>query len=191
MPLIEHIGNSKVEIGDYTYGFNNLTVHQWGEGANLTLGKYCSIGHNVTIFLGGDHRTDWITTYPFGHTHREVFGGEDIVGHPATKGNIVIGNDVWLGADCKIMAGITIGDGAVIAGSAVVVKDVESYSIVGGNPAKHLKYRFDPEIIILLSELSWWNLPVETVKTITHNLCSKPTKESLQNLIHNTKRKIQ
>jgi acetyltransferase-like isoleucine patch superfamily enzyme len=179
---VKHIGNSRIEVGDYTYGFNGVTVHQWGEGASLTLGKYCSIGYNVTIFLGGDHRTDWITTYPFGHTHREVFG-EGIVGHPASKGNIVIGNDVWLGADCKIMAGITIGDGAVIAGSAVVVKDVEPYSIVGGNPGKHLKYRFEPNIVELLKELKWWDLPVETVKSITQDLCSAPTEELLKNLI--------
>jgi acetyltransferase-like isoleucine patch superfamily enzyme len=183
MPSTRYIGNSKIEVGDYTYNDTSIAIYQWGEGASLTIGKYCSIGHSVTVFLGGDHRTDWATTYPFGHANRDVFGGEDIVGHPKTNGDVRIGNDVWLGADCKIMSGITIGDGAVIAGSAVVVKDVEPYSIVGGNPAKHLKYRFDPTVVDLLKELSWWNLPAETVKTIIHGLCAAPTEKSIRSLI--------
>ncbi len=81
------------------------------------------------------------------------------------------------------MSGVTIGDGAVIAGSAVVVKDVEPYSVVGGNPARLLKYRFSPDIIAQLMRLAWWNLPPETVKLITSELCSAPTPQLVQSLI--------
>lgn len=184
MSFHRRIGNSDINVGDFSYGHEQLHIHQWGEGASLTVGKYCSFGHNITVFLGGDHRTDWITTYPFGHINRQIFGGEDIVGHPKSNGNIVIGNDVWVGADSKIMAGVTIGDGAVIAGSALVVKDVEPYSIVGGNPAKHIKYRFDDNILNLLKKLAWWDLTVNDVKNITKELCSTPTVETVQRLVN-------
>lgn len=186
MPQYKTIGNSTIKVGDFTYGHDGLHIHQWGEGAALTIGKFCSIGHNVTIFLGGDHRTDWITTYPFGHVNAQYFGNP-VIGHPKTKGNITIGNDVWIGADSKIMSGVTIGDGAIIAGSAVVVKDVESYSIVGGNPAKFLKYRFDQLIITLLKELAWWDLPINSIKEIIKDLCSSPSEELLNTLIKNNK----
>ena len=153
--ISRNVGESRVEIGDFTYGDNELKIRQWGEGASLTIGKYCSIGDGIEIFLGGDHRVDWITTYPFGHTNQAVFNNFAGVGHPQSKGNVVIGNDVWLGSSCKIMSGVSIGDGAVIGGSAVVVKDVAPYSIVGGNPAKLLKYRFDNNTITLLLKLRW------------------------------------
>jgi acetyltransferase-like isoleucine patch superfamily enzyme len=182
MTTHQRIGDSDIFVDSFTYGHELLNILQWNEGATLTIGKYCSIAHPVTIFLGGDHRTDWITTYPFGHIHGSQFG-DPMPGHPKTKGNVIIGNDVWIGADSKIMSGVTIGDGAVIAGSAVVVKDVEPYSVVGGNPAKLLKYRFSPDIIAQLRRLAWWNLPPETVKLITRELCTAPTPQLVQSLI--------
>lgn len=84
--------------------------------------------------MGGNHRTDWLTTYPFGHIHKDIFTNFSGVGHPATKGSVVIGNDVWIGTNVTIMSGVSIGDGAVIANNSHVVKDVLPYSIVGGNP---------------------------------------------------------
>ena len=143
------LGNSLVKIGAFTYGFENISIKQWNEGAALTIGKFCSIGPNITIFLGGNHRTDWITTFPFGHIFTEQLGGHSIEGHPITNGEVLIGNDVWIGYGATIMSGIKIGDGAVISANATVVKDVKPYEIVGGNPAKLIKKRFTDEVIQL------------------------------------------
>ena len=141
-----------VEFGDFTYGYP--TIHTWGEGARLKIGRFCSIADNVQIFLGGNHRADWVTTYPF-NAFLPAFSY--INGHPATNGNIIIGNDVWLGADSKIMSGVTIADGAVVAANALVSRDINAYEIYGGVPAKFIKKRFSDEIIEKLLEIQWWN----------------------------------
>lgn len=178
-----YIGNSQVFVGRFTYGFENLSVRQWGEGASLNIGAFCSLADRITIFLGGNHRTDWVTTFPFGHIFQDELGGEDIVGHPATNGGVCIGNDVWIGSGASIMSGITIGDGAVIAANASVVKDVPPYHIVAGNPAKSIKQRFDDETIELLLKLKWWNLDLSAIKDITKILCASPDKSALRKLI--------
>jgi acetyltransferase-like isoleucine patch superfamily enzyme len=177
------IGASPVVIGRFTYGHEHLSIRQWGEGAPLEIGSFCSIADKVSCFLGGNHRTDWITTYPFGHIFAEELGGRDIVGHPATRGGIRIGNDVWIGSGATIMSGVTIGDGAVIAANATVVRDVQPYEIVGGNPAKPIGRRFDEDMVALLLKLQWWNLPLEDIRSITGVLCSQPTTQLLQTLI--------
>jgi acetyltransferase-like isoleucine patch superfamily enzyme len=123
--------NALVSIGDFTYG--KPVIRQWGEGAKLTVGKFTSIASGVVIMLGGNHRPDWGTTYPFNVLLPSF---SHIKGHPATDGDVVIGNDVWIGTDAKIMSGVTIGDGAVVAANAVVTKDVAPYSIVGGGTGK-------------------------------------------------------
>ena len=174
---------SPISIGRFTYGFENISIRQWNEGAALNIGAFCSISSNTTIFLGGNHRTDWITTFPFGHIFQSELGGENIKGHPTTNGDVKIGDDVWIGAGVTIMSGLTIGSGAVLSANAHVIKDVLPYEIVGGNPAKTLKKRFEDETIDLLLELKWWNLPLEVIKEITQDLCSQPTKELLVMLI--------
>jgi chloramphenicol O-acetyltransferase type B len=113
-------------------------------------------GAGATVLPGGNHRSDWVTTYPSNVLHR---GARHIEGHPATNGEVTIGNDVWLGGDCKIMSGVTIGDGAIVAANALVVKDVPAYGIVGGNPAKLIRKRFDEAQIAALLESAWWNWP--------------------------------
>jgi acetyltransferase-like isoleucine patch superfamily enzyme len=112
------------------------------------------------VFLGGNHRVDWVTTYPF-----RIFrqSARHITGHPATKGDVIIGNDVWIGAGAVILSGVTIGDGAVIATEAVVNRSVPPYCIVGGNPAQLLKKRFDDEIIQRLLAVEWWDWDDETI----------------------------
>ncbi|MDH2998576.1 hypothetical protein A1D22_02090 [Pasteurellaceae bacterium LFhippo2] len=177
------VGNSKVSIGRYTYGIENLSIHQWNEGATLQIGAFCSIARNISIFLGGNHRIDWITTYPFGHIFQEELGGQGIVGHPTSNGDIIIGNDVWIGSGVTIMSGVTIGDGAVLAANSHIVKDVKPYEIVGGNPAKSLKFRFEQEIIDKLLQLRWWELELETIKEITHDLSTPPTSKLLDKLL--------
>jgi len=140
------------DVGRGTYG--EPTVMHWGEKATLKVGAYCSIADGVKIYLGGNHRVDWITTYPFS-VFRE--SAKQIPGHPSTKGDVIIGHDVWIGDDAKILSGVSIGNGAVIGASAVVSSDVAPYSIVAGNPARQIKMRFTEAEILILEALEWWS----------------------------------
>jgi acetyltransferase-like isoleucine patch superfamily enzyme len=141
-------------VGRGTYG--EPTVVEWGEQASLHVGAFCSIAREVTIILGGEHRVDWVTTYPFMNFRKSA---EGIAGHPKTRGDVVIGNDVWIGYGATIMSGVRIGDGAVVGARALVTRDVPAYGIVGGNPAKLLRMRFPEETVRLLTQLAWWDWP--------------------------------
>lgn len=143
---------SQYDVGRDTYG--TPTIFSWGEGATLKVGKFCSIAEEVKIFLGGNHRIDWITTFPFSALWPSA---KDIIGHPSTKGDVVIGHDVWIGYGATILSGVTIGNGAVIGAFSVVAKDVPPYSIVVGNPAKVVKKRFSDDKIDILQKLRWWD----------------------------------
>ncbi len=145
-------------VGAYTYGVP--AVFSWGEGSTLRIGKFCSIAMNVKIFLGGEHRTDWISTYPFPEQFRRV---TPVPGHPFSRGDVLIGNDVWIGEGVTIMSGVTIGDGAVLGAEAVITRDVPPYAIVAGNPARLLRFRFDAAQIDRLLSVRWWDWPVEKV----------------------------
>ena len=151
-------GLKQYDIGDFTYGAPRVLT--WGEGASLRIGKYCSIADQVTILLGGEHRTDWVSTFPFA----EVMGwGRGIPGHPSTRGDVIIGNDVWIGLGATLRSGVRIGDGAVIGTHAVVTRDVAAYSIVAGNPARPIRQRFPDAVIAELVRLRWWDWPAERV----------------------------
>jgi acetyltransferase-like isoleucine patch superfamily enzyme len=176
-------GNSTIRVGAYTYGARKLMVREWGEGANLIIGKFCSLAGGVQVMLGGNHRTDWISTYPFGWVNKKTFGRTQVAGHPATRGDVVIGDDVWIGQNAVIQSGVTIGSGAAVASHAVVVKDVAPYTIVGGNPAQPIRTRFAPEIVELLLQLRWWDLPPETVRDLVPTLSAAPDAEILRGLI--------
>jgi len=160
------------KIGDYTYG--NPTVLHWGEPVTLQIGKFCSIGEKVNIILGGNHRIDWVTTYPFNSINYTFPDWKHLQGHPVSKGDIIIGNDVWIGYGAFIMSGVTIGDGAVIGAAAVVSKDVKPYEIVAGNPAVAIKKRFSDDIIEKLLELKWWELVFEEINEIVPLLMADP-----------------
>ena len=156
-----------VSVGDYSYGTPD--VWHWGEGAKLKIGKFCSFAWDINIFLGGEHRIDWLSSYPFSMFFPEA---SKISGHPKTKGDIIIGNDVWVGYGATILSGVKIGDGAVIGANAVVSRDVEPYSIVVGNPAKEVKKRFSQETIQKLLEVCWWDYPIEKIIENIELLCS-------------------
>lgn len=164
----------KYVIGDYTYGKPKILFEN--ENANLEIGKYCSIAEEVTVFLGGNHRIDWITTYPFNVFNEELFS---VRGKSATKGNVEIGNDVWLGFKTTILSGVKISDGAVIAAGSVVTKDVGPYEIWAGNPAKFVKKRFTEEQILKLLEIQWWNWNDAFLKKKINLLCSDNIDEFL------------
>lgn len=135
-----------VKIGDYTY-INSAYIYD-----NVKIGKFCSIAHQVCI-APGEHYLNRLATYPvkirvLGEDWNDVF---------PEKKQTIIGNDVWIGNNVTILSGVNIGDGAVIAAGAVVTKNVPSFAIVGGVPAKVLKYRFSNEIIEKIENLEWWN----------------------------------
>jgi len=160
-----------MSYGKYTYG--KIITHSYGEEAALTVGNFCSIAENVHVYLGGNHRTNWVTTYPFGHIHKDIYYNFDGVGHPTTKGDVTIGNDVWIASNVVIMSGVKVGDGAVIANNSHIVKDVEPYSIVGGNPAKLIKYRFTEEQIKSLLAIKWWYWDDADINKCLYMLCSE------------------
>ncbi len=159
-------------IGDYSYGAPKVRFA--GMGSTLTIGKYCSIADKVEVFLGGNHRTDFVTTYPFtaieGNFWPEAAG---LTGFAASRGDVVIGHDVWIGSGAAILSGVTIGNGAVIAARAVITKDVAPYAIVAGNPARHIRFRFFPETIEQLQEVAWWDLPEASVRKLIRILQSE------------------
>lgn len=159
-------------MGKYSYAKNPFHVLYENENANLFIGNFCSIASGCTIYLGGNHRRDWVTTYPFGHIHNDIFTTYNGDGHPGTKGDVIIGNDVWIGGNVTIMSGVTIGDGAVIANNSHVVKNVEPYTLVGGNPAQFIKYRFEQKQIEKLMEIKWWNWEDSKINRFAPLLCN-------------------
>jgi virginiamycin A acetyltransferase len=155
----------KYNIGDFTYGKPIIKDY----GSDLKIGKFCSIAEGVKIILGGEHRTKWLSTYPFNVIYKEF---SFIEGHPHTKGDVNIGNDVWIGTDAIILSGVCIGNGAVIAARSVVTKNVPDYAIVGGNPAKIIRMRFNKKQINILLKLKWWEKDIEDIKKIVKILLS-------------------
>jgi acetyltransferase-like isoleucine patch superfamily enzyme len=144
-------------------------IHHADEDPPVTIGRYCSINETVEIIPGGIHPTDRVTTFLFGQASRDGIPGlsgvafEDDLDISITSGPIAIGNDVWIARGAVVLSGVTIGDGAVVAAGAVVTSDVAPYEVVGGVPARHLKWRFDEETRVGLSRITWWNWPLDRV----------------------------
>lgn len=157
----KHFRSDYMDVGDYTYGMPHLQ-YPW-PGVKLIMGKFCAMAVNVRFYLGGNHNTDAVSTYPFPLLMSDYPKAASIP-HPASKGNIVVGNDVWFGENAIILSGVTIGDGAVIGLGSVVTKDVPPYSIVAGNPARVRKMRFDDDVIAELLRIKWWDWPIERIK---------------------------
>lgn len=164
--------NHVVMIGEHTYGSPN--VYHWGDETKLRIGKYCSIADDVVILLGGEHRIDWTTTYPFSAFSSLWGQSSRVSGHPVSKGDVIIGNDVWIGHGAVILSGVSIGDGAVIGAGSIVTRSVPDYGIVAGNPAKVIKFRFGPDVIESLQKLQWWNWDEKKITESIPILMSKP-----------------
>lgn len=149
-----------------------------GDISDLYIGKFCSIAQNVIFDLGWHHETEFATTYPLNVFFNEL---KHITGHPKSKGDIIIENDVWIGEGCIIMGGIRIGSGAVVGAGSIVTKDVQPYEIVGGAPAKTIKPRFDYFTVQKLLKLEWWNWSDEKIIANGELLMSKNLNELFKN----------
>ncbi|QTH17114.1 CatB-related O-acetyltransferase [Pseudomonas corrugata] len=157
----------RYEIGVGTYG--NSEAIELDDETILKAPCYSSIAEGVRILLGGGHRTDWVSTYPFPKMIDEV---KKLPGCCPSKGNVVTGSDCWICTGAMILSGVTIGHGAVVAAGAVVTRDVEPYAVVGGNPCRFIRWRFEEPVRRALLESAWWEWPVEEVKSVSALLCS-------------------
>ena len=144
-------------IGAYSYGRPKVRFAE--SGRRLTIGRYCSIADKVEILLGGDHRLDWASTYPFAAMRGLWPEADAPADYHASRGDVSIGHDVWLGSGCMILSGVTVGHGAVVAARAVVARDVPPYAVVAGNPARVVRIRFDEATVAALVACAWWDLP--------------------------------
>ncbi|PIE54538.1 MAG: chloramphenicol acetyltransferase [Dethiosulfovibrio peptidovorans] len=182
------IKSPNIEVGDYTYyddirgdkplEFEKNVIHSMQE--KLVIGKFCSIGaETVFIMSGGNHRLDNVSTYPFGL----MGSGWEIVSYePELRGDIVVGNDVWIGFRATILGGVTVGDGAVIGAGAVVTADVPPYAVVVGNPARVVRRRFDDETVDMLIRIKWWDWSPEKI-TQNVGILASPSVERLSRFL--------
>ena len=171
------ITKPNIEVGDYTiyndfvhdprdFEINNVLYHYPINGDKLKIGRYCSIAcGSKFLFTSGNHALASLSTYTFPIFYEEWgLDAKDICGAWDNKGDIIVGNDVWIGFEAVILSGVTIGDGAIIGARAVVTKDVPPYTIVGGVPAKPIRKRFDDRTIEKLLSSRWWDRDETTVK---------------------------
>ncbi|MGU3538307.1 CatB-related O-acetyltransferase [Methylobacterium sp. A54F] len=164
-------------IGAYSYGRPKVRFPE--SGRRLTIGRYCSIADKVEILLGGDHRLDWASTYPFAAMPGLFPGAEAPADYHASRGDVTIGHDVWLGSGCMILSGVSVGHGAVVAARAVVTRDVPPYAVVAGNPARVVRQRFDAATAAALVEAAWWDLPHAAVTGLVPLLQGGPVPDLL------------
>lgn len=168
--LVQHVNQQKylpdesledplLVVGEHTYGRPRIV--RWDGGTRVVIGKFCSIATGVTVIAGGDHRLDWVTTYPL-HAKLNLSGVSPSDCH-ISKGDVVIGSDVWIGRGAVILSGVEVGDGAVIGAHSVVAKAVPPYAVVVGNPAAVVSMRFKDEQVRDLLRIRWWDWPLERI----------------------------
>ncbi|WP_263260295.1 CatB-related O-acetyltransferase [Pseudomonas sp. RIT-PI-S] len=160
----------RIKFPEYTFGlgtYGDLEVHDWNEGSTLKIGNFTSLARGTKVLLGGIHRADWVSTYPF---PKYIDQAAHIVDYHGTNGDVVIGSDCWIATDAMILSGVTIGHGAIIAARSVVTKDVPPYAIFGGHPARLIRWRFDEITISTLLDSEWWNWPEPEIRRVAHLL---------------------
>lgn len=164
-------------MGKYSYGRPTIRLYV-GDAPKIFIGSFVSISDDVEFIPGGGHHPEWVSTFPFRFMFRLPGGIGD---GGVSKGDIVVGNDVWIGTGARILSGVTIGDGAVVAASAVVTKDVRPYAIVGGNPAVEIRRRFPDDQVDALLEMRWWDWPIERILRHADLLCSPDVLRFIEN----------
>lgn len=176
--LKNFITRSDIEVGDYTYYDDeddagdferrNVLYHYEFVGDKLIIGKFCSLAKDCTFMMNGaNHTFTSFSTYPFA-VFKNGWGDGDVEQLKSqTRGDTIVGNDVWIGRSATIMPGVEIGDGAIIGAHAIVGRNVPPYTIVAGNPAREIRKRFDEKTIVELQNIKWWDWPIEK---ITQNL---------------------
>lgn len=177
--LNQVIDHPRIEVGDFSYYHNFAELTDYAgfiapylfqlSPERLIIGKFCQFAHGVRfITSSANHDMSGLSTYPFSNfmmtsetTREDIM---TILNAQSKKGDTVVGNDVWIGMDAIVMPAVTIGDGAIISARSVVVNDVEPYTIVGGNPAKPLRKRFENDVLEGLLEIKWWDWPIEKIE---------------------------
>lgn len=154
--------------GKHTYGPEPIILGHADILVGSSIGKFCSIANTLQFIARGKHMTDWVSTYPFRPMWHMDVPLNDLPPHSP----IVIGNDVWIAENVRIKQGVTIGDGAILATECFVTKDVPPYAIVGGNPARIIKYRFTEEQIADLLEIKWWDWSEDDIRPLVPLLMS-------------------
>ena len=186
--LKKEIDTNLAEVGKWSYG--NPDIYRWDWKSKIIIGNFCSLGPDINFYVGGDHRADWISTSPLPATQfNETFKkAKSVKNFAKSKGDIVIGHDVWIGGRSTILSGVTIGTGAIIAAGSLVVNDVEPYTISGGNPNRVIKKRFEDSTIKRILDTEWWLLEDSKIDSISKYLLSNDT-ENFFSLINNIKEK--
>lgn len=168
-PLVE---SPLTSVGEYTYyddpadptGFerNNILFHYGPD--RLVIGRYCALARGVRFFMNAaNHRSSGVSTYPFPLMGGAWAQAADLFRDRPYRGDTVVGNDVWIGQDAVVMPGVRIGDGAIVAARSVVTSDVPAYAVVGGNPARLIRQRYDAADVERLQRIAWWDWPAEEV----------------------------
>jgi len=162
---------SNIQVGDYTYTADVIPeLIAYLPTDIIIIGKFCSLANGAILFGGGEHRVDWVSSYPFRIAFGDPMANKD--GHPASKGPTIVGNDVYIGYHAIVLSGVKVGNGVIIGAGAVVTQNIPDYAIVGGNPARVIKMRMTDAQIEDMLKIKWWDWPIEEIKKAIPYLCS-------------------
>jgi len=165
----QHLADGTLVMGNMSYYAPNVVKYE-GDTGRVVVGNFASVAPDADFYVGGLHRTEWVSQYGLRAMLDLPGAHED--GFTHGRGDIVVGSDTWVTNGCTVMSGVTIGDGAVVGTKAVVAKDVRPYAVVVGNPAREIRRRFSDEQVDALLRIRWWDWPTETVRQHVELICS-------------------